>query len=573
MQNLSPEITDNLEDDAFFDEDDLPFEDQDVPEENLEFEEIPFDDNLDLGDFASISLVNDHKGNRRNQRVRILDFGNSRQDKNVTLLWPVYLWRVAAPIPITSQVNFLVLVCIRLADAGVRTISDQAQYLALSKDLVGNILNEARHAKYLDEKYRITPKGEDLLESEGIEHKTNTQYGWILQESVSGDVLPFFYSDGLDKLTIPVQNKITLSIPVLFPDQHKPHKPPEASLISQRLKTYYKLKKEHSSETQNLTQCSSEDTRKNIETDSVGFSIEKEDLPINETTHQVVRVLSKRPDLYDLAVRVRIDGTADGSFSILCPFGLPDAMRWMRLFYFGANQNKQIQKILDNLKSQSLEVWKQNQPTDLDPIELSRQAYSRLVYEIGKPLSSPYQSTWTELEKMMQSKIRLERGFDEADSTITRCQKALEQLMLTLIKAEPVSEEVTSLYEAKGELARCIRDTVTACGATSIPNWLTRPRIQEVRDIIMRPPSKSLRDYVSTFVFVASRKGKSWQILQAVLKKNSDFLDEMSRVAKIRNKHGAHANGNHFTGDDYISTQADELVKIVCKNVCLLTNS
>jgi hypothetical protein len=573
MQNLSPKIANNSENNALFDEDDLPFEDQDLPEENLEFEEIPFDDNLDLEDPSPITLVNDHKANHRNQRIRILDFGNSWQDKNLTLLWPVYLWRVAAPTPTTSEVNFLVLVCIRLADAGVRIISDQARYLALSEDLVGNILNEARHAKYLDEKYKITPKGQDLLESEGIEQKTNTQYGWILQEAISGDILPFFYSEELDKLTISVQNKTTLSIPVLFPEQEKPHKPPEPSLISQRLKTFYKLKQEHSSETQHLTQCSSEDASENIETDSVGFSIEKEDLPINETTYQVVRVLGKRPDRYDLVVPVCIDGTADGSFSILCPFGLPDAMRWMRLFYFGANQNKEIQKILENLKSQSLEVWKQNQPTDLDPTELSRQAYLRLICEIGKPLSSAYQSTWAELEKMMQSKIRLERGFDEADSTITRCQKALEQLMLTLIKAEPVSEEVISLYGVKGELARCIEDTATACGATSIPTWLTRPRVQEVRDIIMRAPGKSLLAYVSTFVFVASRKGKSWQILQAVLKQNSDFLDEMNRLAKIRNMYGAHANASHFTGDDYISTQAHELVKIVCKNVHLLINS
>ena len=442
----------DLEADALLEEDDIPFEDEDFALENLEDEKIPFDDENNSGfeDPSPASIF--HSSSNTNWRIRTLDFSrNSNLQPEITLLWPVYLWRVAAPIATESEVNFLVLACVRLAEAGVRTISDQAQYLSLSKDLITNLLSQAQRDKYLDEKYKITAQGKDLLASEGVENKANTQYGWILQEAVSGDVLPFFYSGKLDKVSIPKKSETELFIPILFPS---PEKSPESSLISQRVETYYRLIKGKqdsidTSEIQTLNYWSSEENLEEIEFDSVGFPIGKEDLPIDNTTHQVVRVLSRKPDRYDLAVRVRIDETADGSFSILCPFGLPDAMRWMRLFYFVAKQDKEVNKLLEDFQRQSREAWKQKQPSDLDPIELNRDAYKRLIYEIGKPLDAIYQSTWIELEKMMQSKILLERGFDEADSTITRAQKALEQLMLTLIKSETVSEETLALYNAK----------------------------------------------------------------------------------------------------------------------------
>ena len=104
--------------------------------------------------------------------------------------------------------------------------------------MITNLLSQAQRDKYLDEKYKITAQGKDLLASEGVENKANTQYGWILQEAVSGDVLPFFYSGKLDKVSIPKKSETELFIPILFPS---PEKSPESSLISQRVETYYRL--------------------------------------------------------------------------------------------------------------------------------------------------------------------------------------------------------------------------------------------------------------------------------------------------------------------------------------------
>ena len=89
----------------------------------------------------------------------------------------------------------------------------------------------------------------------------------------------------------------------------------------------------------------------------------------------------------------------------------------------------------------------------------------------------------------------------------------------------------------------------------------------------MNVPRRSLLAYVSTFVFIASRKGKTFQILKSVFNKNQNFLDEMYKVATIRNTLGAHAQGDRSIGNDYISNQANELVEIVCRNICLLINS
>ncbi len=257
------------------------------------------------------------------------------------------------------------------------------------------------------------------------------------------------------------------------------------------------------------------------------------------------RVIQALLTMLNEGVSCIIEGTHDGQFSLCCPFGLPDGFRWVRLLNFATSQCEEGKKILEHLQTSSREAWKRRQPTEIDPVSLARLAYDKVIFEVGIPPTQAWQRVWEELERLEQSRLLLERGFDEVDTTIVRSQRVLEQLMLTLLQLDPIPQNIWEPYKHRDALQQCLKDTVIACGGSVIPEQILSTNLGAIRNVI-DGGKDSLRPYVATLLLSASRRYSLHRsILENLLREHHDFLPDTEQIAHIRNSYGAHAGGSH----------------------------
>ncbi|MBD2337414.1 hypothetical protein H6G64_10470 [Calothrix sp. FACHB-156] len=528
-------------------------------DDELLFDDEPLPDELIL---SPSNQVSDAKP------INILLFAQQQAltDQQQNILWPVYGWRIAAPQVSERKLDFLQLTSLRLAHAGVTRHQDQAQMLGQHKDFLFNVMLQLENQGYIDRKARLTDKGEKILQQDGKEDEEKTEYGWIFQDATAGELLSWFYTKSL-RYADSSRSDVSQAFQLPWIRQTLPT--PNAADVTSAIKTQRRLLK--------LIQAD------NAVSDAYGFTeISKADIltqsnnaKVEQTENFGVRLLSKRPQQFYLLVSCIIEGTSDGQFSLRCPFGLPDGFRWVRLLNFASSQCEEGKKIVEHLQSKSREAWKRKQPREIEPIGLAREAYDKIIFEVGSVPDKIWQQVWQELERLEQSRILLERGFDETDTSITRSQRVLEQLMFTLLQLDTIPTNIWEPYKSRDTLQQCLKDTVVACGGSEIPERILFTKLGAIRNVL-DGGKDSLRPYVGTFLLSASRRNSLHRcILEYLLKKHLDFLADIEKIAHIRNTIGAHAGISHkepsIVVEDLV-TKTYQIVRLVIE-AWRLTNS
>lgn len=500
-------------------------------------DELLFDDEAD----ELIPLPSSRVLNTESTNTRILLFidQQTQENRQHNILWPVYGWRIAAPHVKQRKLDFLQLTSLRLARAGVTRHQDQAQLLGQHKDFLFNVMLQLKHQEYIDGIARLAEKGEKILQQDGEDEEEKTDYGWIFQDATAGELLSWFHTE---KLRFADPRRSDVAQAFQLPWIQQPLTAPNAADITSAIQTQRRLLK--------LVPADKSHKDVNNICNFTGIGAEDALAPSNIKVVEArenfgVRLLSKKPQRFYLLVSCIIEGTHDGQFSLCCPFGLPDGFRWVRLLNFATSQCEEGKKILEHLQTSSREAWKRRQPTEIDPVSLARLAYDKVIFEVGIPPTQAWQRVWEELERLEQSRLLLERGFDEVDTTIVRSQRVLEQLMLTLLQLDPIPQNIWEPYQHRDALQQCLKDTVIACGGSVIPEQILSTKLGAIRNII-DGGKDSLRPYVATFLLSASRRYSLHRsILENLLREHHDFLPDTEQIAHIRNSYGAHAGGIH----------------------------
>ncbi len=502
-------------------------------------EELLFEDEFPL----PLSSDRGSDGEPREPNVGILRFirpDEAQNDYQQTILWPVYGWRIAAPQVTDRQLDLLQLTSLRLARAGIISHQEQAKLMGQHKDFLFNVMMDLKNQDYLDNHGRLTEKGEKILQQEGEGEEERTSYGWIFQDATAGELLPFFYTENL-YFADPNRSNITQAFQLPWIKQNLT--PPNTSNVILAIETYRRLFKR--------VQEPTNDDHPSVDVGEFIKIREIDNLPIKKPKKAElgekfrVRFLNKRSQRFYLLVSCIITGSYDGLFSIRCPFGLPDGFRWVRLLNFATSQCEEGKKIVEDLQSHSRQIWKSKQPPNLEPVTVARQVYNKVVLEIGQPPDPLWEPVWEEIERMEQSRSFLESGFNEIDTTLTRVQRVLEQLMISLLKVDTIPDNIWESYKKENALKQCLSDTVQACSTSEIPERILCTKLGAIRSVLDGDPN-SLRPYIATFLLSSSRKSSLHRrILEHLLQENPAFLSDLDQITQNRNQFGAHAGESH----------------------------
>lgn len=131
----------------------------------------------------------------RDTPVLRLNYG---KDPNVRwVLWPVFAWRVVAPVPKERKLNLFQRAVLGLARAKVTTIVDVADRLLIAPDLAGLVVLELQNMALLDHAGVPTARGLKMLDDIEEDPPDEAQVGHVLTDPFNGKVWPRFLTGDL----------------------------------------------------------------------------------------------------------------------------------------------------------------------------------------------------------------------------------------------------------------------------------------------------------------------------------------------------------------------------------------
>lgn len=519
INNMDLSVVDE-EDDLLFD-DDFSFD-----------QSLMIDSNNIEVDFSSHSTQNEP----------ILLFTQPDQQLKPTqfISWPIYGWRIAAPQSQIQQLDFLQLTSLRLAKAGVIRHQEQANLLGQHKDFIYRVMVSLKDDGYLQANGLLTEAGEQILVENGKISEERITYGWIFQDGTSGELFPYFHSE---KLPFASVEKKQITQNFIIPRLKEKPQAPQVTEVIEAIKTQRRLQR-NSSET-----------------------------TTDENEEISVRFLTNKPQSFRLLVTCILEETDDGQISLICPFGLPHNLRWERLLNFASSQSDEIKEIVNQLHLLSQESWQKKQPFPLQPLNLTREASDKVKFELGLPPSKIWQNLWEEVEKMERSFILVNRGFDEVDNLITRLNKVLERLILTILEVDPIPADFWEQYRKDDIRHQCLKDTILACGFLEIEQIepIIQQKIGKIRSVI-DGNGESFRAYCATWILAASRRQSlHHHILKKLYQENPDWLIEMEKITNLRNQSGAAhiCRNNDISSPILNQDEVKDLVKTIYQLVHL----
>ncbi len=132
---------------------------------------------------------------RFHKTTPVLDFGPRPAVKpgkgSRWIAWPVWAWRIVAPIPKQRPLNVFQRAVLQLAVAGKRTAEEQAELLGLDRELTALVITELQGRGALDEGGKVTRKGESILEEDSSDD-LEVKSGYVFQDPFSHDLWPRF---------------------------------------------------------------------------------------------------------------------------------------------------------------------------------------------------------------------------------------------------------------------------------------------------------------------------------------------------------------------------------------------
>lgn len=127
----------------------------------------------------------------------VLRLQHNKDPSSRWVLWPVFVWRVVAPVPRERTLNLFQRAVLDLARAKVTAIVEVARHLLIAPDLAGLIVLELRQMALLDHAGAPTPRGLQMLDDIEDESPDEAQVGHVLSDALSGKLWPRFLTGDL----------------------------------------------------------------------------------------------------------------------------------------------------------------------------------------------------------------------------------------------------------------------------------------------------------------------------------------------------------------------------------------
>jgi hypothetical protein len=121
--------------------------------------------------------------------------GKDRDAKWV--LWPVFAWRVVAPVPRDRKLNLFQQAVLGLARAGVTRLVDVADRLLIAPDLAGLVVLELQNMGFVDHSGAPTVRGLKMLDDIEEDPPDEARVGHVLSDPFTGKLWPRFLSGDL----------------------------------------------------------------------------------------------------------------------------------------------------------------------------------------------------------------------------------------------------------------------------------------------------------------------------------------------------------------------------------------
>ena len=118
---------------------------------------------------------------------------NRISGKRENILWPVYAWKVLYPDDRQPPgCNLFQETILGLMRAGVKDASKIGELMAIDPELVRFIIaSQLQPDGLLDQRYKVTPDGERLLD-DAEDRRLNLTVGYAFQDAIGGKLLPRF---------------------------------------------------------------------------------------------------------------------------------------------------------------------------------------------------------------------------------------------------------------------------------------------------------------------------------------------------------------------------------------------
>jgi len=108
------------------------------------------------------------------------------------VLWPVFAWRVVAPVPKERSLNLFQKAVLGLARAHVVRVVDVAERLLIAPDLAGLVVQELQHMDMVDHAGSPSPRGLRSLDDIEDDPPDEARVGHVLSDPFTGKLWPRF---------------------------------------------------------------------------------------------------------------------------------------------------------------------------------------------------------------------------------------------------------------------------------------------------------------------------------------------------------------------------------------------
>jgi len=123
----------------------------------------------------------------------VLRLNRPRKDPDARwVLWPVFVWRVVAPLAKERRLNLFQHAVLGLARAGVTRVAELADRLLIAPDLAGLVLVELQEQGLVDHAGAPTDRGKQALEDVEEEPADEVRVGHVLSNPFTGKLWPRF---------------------------------------------------------------------------------------------------------------------------------------------------------------------------------------------------------------------------------------------------------------------------------------------------------------------------------------------------------------------------------------------
>jgi hypothetical protein len=123
------------------------------------------------------------------------------------VLWPVFVWRVVAPMPKERKLNLFQRAVLGLARARVVRFGDVADRLLIAPDLAGLVVLELQNMGLLDHAGGPTERGLRMLDDIEEDLPDEAQVGHVLSDAMSGKLWPRFLTGDLPIADVELDDK------------------------------------------------------------------------------------------------------------------------------------------------------------------------------------------------------------------------------------------------------------------------------------------------------------------------------------------------------------------------------